>query len=76
MSFPSLPFSSSQPISNLVIPLPSPSLLQRLGGLWERYSSPAGQGPAAKRIFVQFTAQNLHNTCVSHLGGDLWGPIV
>jgi len=29
--------------------------------LGERYSSPSGswQSPAAKRIFVQFTAQNL-----------------
>jgi len=65
-SRPSLPFLPL-PIPNPFLPLPAllaPSPLKRLEGLGERYSSHSGSGqsPAAKRIFVLFTAQNLQ-TC-------------
>ena len=59
-SRPSLPFSPPL-LPTLSFPfLLSPPLITAMG-LRERYSSPSGSGwsPAAKRIFVQFTAQNL-----------------
>jgi len=45
---------------SVCLSFPSPSR-KKAGGLGERYSSPSGSGrsPAAKRILVQFTAQNL-----------------
>jgi len=64
--FPSLPTplrpSLPLPIPNPFLPLSSlPSPLLRLRGLGKRYSfrSWPGRSPAARRIFVQFTVQNL-----------------
>jgi len=53
---PSLPFLCI-PIPNHFLPLP----LITARGLWERYSSPSRSrhSPAAKRIFVRFTYENL-----------------
>ena len=53
-----LPFPS---FASLLYPFrPFPPLIPATGA-WGRYSSPSGSGrnPAAKRILVQFTAQNL-----------------
>ena len=53
-AFPTLsfPFPLSHPLYSAIAPPAGPG---------ERYSSPSGSGqsPAATRIFVQFTAQNL-----------------
>jgi len=68
--FPFLPLHvlSFHPFLPLFTILSFPIAASRpLGGLEKRYSSPSksGQSPVAKRIFVQFTTQNLLNYFVS-----------